>query len=621
MRNSRIQNLKPVRGWWRGRLQQMLHVPPSKIGTVLGLACTGHGASLALMTSEGALRSSVLERWAGVKRILLLAKDEDHDLRNPASAIDQHINFCMKYGYGAFPPSRIFEETISEWLGWFLKGLNLRPPDIDLVVVSDSHFATCGLRLGPRLGEWLPKAWVSDSITHHEIHQRQAFWQSGFEEAATLTLDAAGESLESLGGRTLSGTIAAMSDLPRCRTLSQMDFPQSSAGLLYEGVTRHVGFRLGDEGKTMGLAPYGERELLDRVLPQLTLHQDGSFSFYDHKQFRKLLQEYVPERWPDEEITQRHSNVAYAGQAILEQIVTNAFRAALRLSGLKRLVYAGGVALNSVANEIAVRAAAPDAFYIAPNPGDPGHALGCALFGAYEIAAWKPQLRELHDYLGPEYSESEMIEACRDGAYPVEKVENPELVLARCIRNGYITARFAGAAEYGPRALGNRSILASPLSADMKDYLNARVKHRESFRPFAPAVLEECAPEWFDLKGPSPYMLRVVPVRESVRERIPAVVHVDGSCRVQTVSRKENPGFYRVIEAFRSLTGVPVVLNTSFNTAGNPIVETPSDAVECFASTHIDVLLLGPFLVSKLPLKEYDSPRNESVLTISSENP
>jgi carbamoyltransferase len=357
------------------------------------------------------------------------------------------------------------------------------------------------------------------------------------------------------------------------------------------------------------------------VLPQLTLHQDGSFSFYDHKQFRKLLQEYVPERWPDEEITQRHSNVAYAGQAILEQIVTNAFRAALRISGLKRLVYAGGVALNSVANEIAVRAAAPDAFYIAPNPGDPGHALGCALFGAYEIAAWKPQLRELHDYLGPEYSESEMIEACRDGAYPVEKVENPELVLARCIRNGYITARFAGAAEYGPRALGNRSILASPLSADMKDYLNARVKHRESFRPFAPAVLEECAPEWFDLKGPSPYMLRVVPVRESVRERIPAVVHVDGSCRVQTVSRKENPGFYRVIEAFRSLTGVPVVLNTSFNTAGNPIVETPSDAVECFASTHIDVLLLGPFLVSKLPLKEYDSPRNESVLTISSENP
>jgi len=155
----------------------------------------------------------------------------------------------------------------------------------------------------------------------------------------------------------------------------------------------------------------------------------------------------------------------------------------------------------------------------------------------------------------------------------------------------------------------------------MKDYLNARVKHRESFRPFAPAVLEEHAAEWFDLQGPSPYMLRVVPVRETVRERIPAVVHVDGSCRVQTVSRDDNPGFYKVIHAFQSLTGVPIVLNTSFNIAGNPIVETPSDAVECFASTDIDVLLLGPFLLSKLPLKEYELPRDEAAIVISAQNP
>jgi carbamoyltransferase len=621
MQNSRIQGLRPVNGWWRGRLQQALGLPPSKMEVVLGLACTGHGASIAIATSNGIVRSSVLERWARVKRILLLAKQEDYDLRNPATPIDERIHFCMKYGYGAFPPSRIFEETIDECLGWFLKGLDLRPSDIDLVVVSESHFATCRLRLGPRLGKWFPKAWISHSITHHEIHQRQAFWQSGFEEAAILTLDAAGEPLEGLGGRTLSGTIAVMNAAGGCRTLSHMHFPESSAGLLYEVVTRHVGFRLGDEGKTMGLAPSGEPELLDCLLPQLSLHEDGSFSFYDHKRLRNLLQEYVPERWPYGEITQRHSNVAYAGQAILERIVTNAFQAALRLSCQKRLVYAGGVALNCVANEIALRAAAPDAFYIAPNPGDPGHALGCALFGAYEIAGWKPPFRELPDYLGRNYSEQEMIEACGGQTYPVERVDHPELLLARCIQNGYITARFDGPAEYGPRALGNRSILASPLSSSMKDYLNARVKHRESFRPFAPAVLEESASEWFDLQGSSPYMLRVVPVRESVRERIPAVVHVDGSCRVQTVSRDNNPGFYRLIEAFRSLTGVPVVLNTSFNTAGNPIVETPSDAVECFASTHIDVLLLGPFLLSKLPLKEYETPRDQAIPAISSEKP
>jgi carbamoyltransferase len=621
MRNSRLQDLRPVQGWWRGRLQHLLRLQPSKTEVVLGLACTGHGASLAVATSDGILRSSTLERWAGVKKTLLLAKEEDYDLRNPSSPIDEHIHFCLKYGYGSFPPSRIFEETLSEWLGWFVRGLDLRPSDIDLVVVSEGHFATCGLRLGPRLGEWFPRAWISHSITHHEIHQRQAFWQSGFEEAAVLTLDAAGEALESLGGRTLSGTIALMNAAGGCRTLSHMHFPESSAGLLYEVVTRHAGFRLGDEGKTMGLAPYGEPELLHRLLPRLRLHEDGGFSFFDHKALRILLQDYVPERWPHEEITQRHSNVAYAGQAILEQIVANAFRAALRLSCRKRLVYAGGVALNSVANEIALRAAAPDAFYIAPNPGDAGHALGCALFGAYEIAGWKPLLRELSDYLGPNYSEQDMTEAFRGGVYPVERLEQPEMLLARCIRNGYITARFDGPAEFGPRALGNRSILATPLLVGMKDYLNARVKHRETFRPFAPAVLEECASKWFELQGPSRYMLRVVPVRAIVRETIPAVVHVDGSCRVQTVSRDSNPGFYRVIDAFRSLTGVPIVLNTSFNIAGSPIVETPSDAVRCFASTDIDVLLLGPFLLSKLPLKEYEPPRDEVAPAASTGNP
>ena len=370
----------------------------------------------------------------------------------------------------------------------------------------------------------------------------------------------------------------------------------------------------------MGLAPYGEPELLDRLLPRLSLHEDGSFSFYEHRELRALLQDYVPERWPDGEITPRHSNVAYAGQAILEKIVVNAFQVAIRLSGQKRLVYAGGVALNSVANEIALRTLDLDGFYIAPNPGDPGHALGCALYGAYEIAGWKPLFQELPDYLGRKYSEQDMRAACRECTHHVERPDQPELLLARCIQNGYITARFDGRAEHGPRALGNRSILASPLSAGMKDYLNAHVKHRESFRPFAPAVLEECAAEWFDLQGRSPYMLRVVPARSTARERIPAVVHVDGSCRVQTVSRDDNPGFYNVIQAFQSLTGVPVVLNTSFNTAGNPIVETPSDAVECFTSTDIDALLLGPFLLSKRPLQEYDVPREQAAIAVSAQN-
>lgn len=198
-----------------------------------------------------------------------------------------------------------------------------------------------------------------------------------------------------------------------------------------------------------------------------------------------------------------------------------------------------------------------------------------------------------------------MLQAARGLPFPVTQPDHPERTLAHCIANGYITARFAGAAEFGPRALGNRSILCDPRGGHMKDHLNAKVKHREAFRPFAPAVVEDQAARWFDMDFRSPYMLRVVPVRAEMRERIPAVVHVDGSCRVQTVSEADNPGFHHVIREFDALTGVPVVLNTSFNLAGKPIVETPRDALECFAATEIDVLALGPLIVSKRPLDEY----------------
>jgi carbamoyltransferase len=195
-----------------------------------------------------------------------------------------------------------------------------------------------------------------------------------------------------------------------------------------------------------------------------------------------------------------------------------------------------------------------------------------------------------------------MIDAARASGYHVSESVDLAGDMARCIANGYITARFAGRAEHGPRALGNRSILCDPRPADMKDYLNERVKHREGFRPFAPAVLEEEAAEWFDIGERSPYMLRVVQVRPDRRDRIAATVHVDGSCRVQTVAAADNPGFHELLRAFKALTGVPVVLNTSFNIAGKPIVETPRDAVACFAGTDIDILALGPVLLSKRPL-------------------
>ncbi len=580
------------------------------IDSILGLACTGHGASLALVTRDGIVRSSVLDRWAGIKHVLLLAEAEERDIRNPSTDIDRAIHYCLRYTHGKFPPCRIFEQTIDEWIAWFLAGSGLRPQDIDLVVTSESHFATCRARLGPHIGRWFPRATVSARLEHHEVHQRQAFWQSGFDEAAVLTLDSSGEPLDRLGGRMISGTVSRMTADGQCDVRTEMLTPESSAGLLYEIITRHAGFRLGDEGKTMGLAPYGEPELLDRLLPSLELREDGSFRFIDPDELRALLQGYIPERWPEEEWKPEHRNVAFMGQAILERIVVNAFQAALRLTKTKKLTYSGGVALNSVANDLAARAAGPEALYIAPNPGDAGHALGCALYGAYEIAGWPPPRKETPEYLGPAYSPSAIEEALQGFPFAVSRPESIEPQLAQCIANGYITARFDGGAEFGPRALGNRSILCDPRRPEMKDYLNARVKHRESFRPFAPAVLEEEAAKWFDLDGRSAYMLRVAPVRPSVKERIPAVVHVDGTCRVQTVTAAENPGFHRVIRAFASLTGVPVVLNTSFNVAGKPIVETPRDAVECFCATEIDVLALGPLLLSKRSLSGYlEQPR------------
>jgi carbamoyltransferase len=382
-------------------------------------------------------------------------------------------------------------------------------------------------------------------------------------------------------------------------------FPEMSAGAIFDATTYHVGFRQGEEGKTMGLAPFGSAALFDSLRPHLRLHDDGGFSFLDLRTFNAALKKYAAARAPGDEITQLHMDVAYAGQTILEEIVVNAWRAALELTGSQRLAYAGGVALNSVANGRAWAELQPAAVYIPPNAGDPGHALGCALFGAYELAGWEPPDAELSDYLGRTYSDGEVVAAVESSDHPRARPAQLEETVAACIANGHIVARFDGPAEFGPRALGNRSIVADPRRPGMKDYLNLRVKHREPFRPFAPAVLEEEAALWFELEDPSPYMLRVVPIARERIDRIPAVAHVDGTARVQTVTEHQNPGFTAIVRAFRDRTGVPLILNTSFNLAGKPIVETPKDAVRCFSTSEIDVLVLGPFVLSKRPLDVY----------------
>jgi carbamoyltransferase len=589
----------PIRNRLRPRF------PRVEAERILGLASTGHGASLTYLDASGVVRSSQLERWTGTKHMMLFSQEEDAALREPTSQTDKMINFIFTQGFGRFPDSRIFEDTIDSWKEWLLHDLEVEVDSVDLVVTSDGHFCTGWARLGPHLQRWFPNATIVRAIEHHEIHQRQAFWASGFEEAAVLTLDTAGEPLPRNGWRQLSGTISVMNQRGKVRLVREWLFPEMSSGTLFDATTQHVGFRQGDEGKTMGLSAYGSAELFDSLRAHLRLHEDGGFTFLGRRDFQDALDRYTPKRDPAEEITQRHMDVAFAGQAIVELIVANAWRAALELTGRRQLAYAGGVALNSVANGKAWREVRPERVYIAPNAGDPGHSLGCALFGAYEVAGWEPPSEELSEYLGPPYGEDVVAQAVAANGHPCVRPAAIEQTVAACIANGHIVARFDGGSEFGPRALGNRSILADPRRPGMKDFLNLRVKHRESFRPFAPAVLEDQAGEWFELEGPSAHMLRVVPIRPDRLDGIPAVAHVDGTARVQTLCEGQNPGFWRTISAFRDRTGVPLVLNTSFNLAGKPIVETPADAVRCFAESEIDVLAVGPFLVSKKPLESY----------------
>jgi carbamoyltransferase len=572
---------------------------------ILGIACTGHGASIAYIGPDGVVRSSVLDRWVGIKNTLMFCEDEERSIRNSESGIDANINYILTYGFKKFPECRTFEGSFPGWFDWLLHDIGIKPGDIDLVVTSDSHFATCRPRLGLKLNKWFPNARVFRDIEHHAIHRCQAFWQSGFEEAAVLTLDTCGEDLERLDFKKIAGTIARMNNKGQNEVLTEFAFPRSSAGLIYDAATHQCGFIQGEEGKTMGLSAYGKPGFFDKVKDRLHLKDDGSFEFMDSADFKKMLDEYAPERLKGEELTQAHMDVAYAAQVLIELIVTNAFEAALKLTGLPDLVYAGGLGLNSVANDIAFKKARPRRLYIPTNPGDTGHALGCVLFGAYELAGWEPPTTELPEYLGPSYSQDEIEDALKTCNYPISFPEHLDQMIAQCIANGHIVARFEGRAEFGPRALGNRSILCDPRRPDMKDYLNSRVKHRESFRPFAPTVLEEHMSEWFEVEERSSYMLRVAPVRKEVQDKIPAVIHVDGSARLQTLSQKENPGYWNIIDAFHKLTGIPLVLNTSFNLAGKPIVETPADAVECFKSTPIDVLVMGSYLVTKGPLGHY----------------
>lgn len=464
---------------------------------------------------------------------------------------------------------------------------------------------------------------------HHLSHAASAFYASPFREAAILTLDGVGE---------WATTSTAVGHENTIEIRKELHFPHS-LGLLYSAFTHYTGFRVNSgEYKVMGLAPYGEPRFAKRILEHvLDLKPDGSYRldqrYFSYTTGLTMTNERFdalfggPARHPDEPLTARHMDLAASIQAVTDEVVLRITRSVATETGLRHLCLAGGVALNCVTNGHVLRDRRFADIWIQPAAGDAGGALGAAL-AAYHLHVNAP--REIADspdgmagaFLGPEFAQGEIERRLRGRGAVFQVVDDSTLMqsVAADLANGMAVGWFQGRMEFGPRALGARSILADPRNPAMQSVLNLKVKQRESFRPFAPAVLAEDVAEWFELDRPSPYMLLVADVASvhrtkpdpsdaalrglarlgAARSTIPAVTHVDGSARIQTVHRETNPRFHALLTAFKAQTGCGVLVNTSFNVRGEPIVCSPEDAFDCFMTTAIERLAIGNCLLRKV---------------------
>ena len=462
---------------------------------------------------------------------------------------------------------------------------------------------------------------------HHLSHAASAFFPSPYDNAAVLTMDGVGE---------WATTSAAVGNGHALDIFQEIHFPHS-LGLLYSAATYYTGFKVNSgEYKVMGLAPYGEPRFTKLILDHLIdLKPDGSFrldmAYFDYctgftmtnDRFAKLFGQ--PVRSPDQLLTPFHMDVAASIQAVLDEAVLRLSRSLARQTGSRNLCLAGGVALNCVANGKVLRDGHFDNIWIQPAAGDAGGAVGSAL-AAYHLFKGQPRKTDGADamsgsFLGPQFAQAEIERrlTAAGAKFEVQAEDAMIAATAQALANEKAVGWFQGRMEFGPRSLGARSILGDPRSPGMQKTLNLKVKYRESFRPFAPAVLREDVSEWFDLASDSPYMLVVADVRTDkrrtmtademalfgidklnvARSEIPAVTHVDYSARIQTVHADTNPRFHRLLAAFKALTGCPVLVNTSFNVRGEPIVCTPEDAFRCFMGNELDLLVVGNCVLVK----------------------
>lgn len=588
---------------------------------ILGISAFYHDSAAALIVDGNIVASAQEERFTRKK----------HDPAFPQNAVD----FCLreagispkKLDYVAFydKPLNKFERLLETYLAYAPSGYRSFRRSMPLWLKQKLHLPR---EMSRRLrGEYSGRFVFAD---HHESHAASAFFPSPFAKAALLTLDGVGEWATACYGVGRENKI---------QLLHEIRFPHS-LGLLYSAFTYYAGFRVNSgEYKLMGLAPYGRPIYQDKIQSKLMdLKEDGSFrmdmSYFNYcqgltmtsSQFHKLFD--GPPRKPESKITQRDADIAASIQATTEEIMLRIARHVHKETGMKNLALAGGVTLNCVGNGRILREGPFDQIWIQPAAGDAGGALGAALFVWHQLLENNRRLRhpdgQSASLLGPSFSEETIQQTLREkGAVFTTCQSEADLCeqVARLLAEENVVGWFQGRMEFGPRALGSRSILGDPRSEKMQSTMNLKIKFRESFRPFAPIVLQERAADYFEMKetDESPYMLLTVPVRESRRlplpdngetiswreklrhrrSEIPAVTHVDYSARVQTVDSVRNPLLYRLLEAFQRRTGCPVLINTSFNVRGEPIVCSPEDARRCFLMTDMDVLVLGRCLLRK----------------------
>ncbi|NLY44124.1 MAG: carbamoyltransferase [Clostridiaceae bacterium] len=511
----------------------------------------------------------------------------------------------------------------------------------DRIIASYIHSAPRGLASFLKaIPLWLKsKLWVEDIIRkelkynkhilfteHHQSHAASAFFPSPFEEAAIITVDGAGEWATTTIGLGSGNSI---------KLIKKIDFPHS-LGLLYSAFTYYCGFKVNSgEYKLMGLAPYGTPRYLDLIKKEIiSVEKDGSYilneKYFNYISGLKMISRKFQKLFgmkalkPDEKPTQFYMDIAASIQALFNEIMVKIAVEARKTTGLSNLCMAGGVALNCVANERILKEAGFDNVWVQPAAGDAGGALGAALYVHYSYLNNERKADGINDfqkgsYLGPSYSDDEIESILNKFNASYRRVSKDELIklVASEIASQKVVGWFQGRMEFGPRALGNRSILGDARSSDMQTVMNLKIKFRESFRPFAPSVLEEDKEEYFEMDRPSPYMLFTAQVKKDKllnantsgisgmdllkvkRSVVPAITHVDNSARLQTVSKDTNPLYHSLLSEFKRLTGCPVIINTSFNVRGEPIVCSPEDAYLCFMGTNIDVLAIGSFILYK----------------------